>query len=218
MTSHESHAWPSWKHPDHYDGRIPQWWTDKSELLERFAEASRKNKEGNESVAESSSASLLGEPAGQPRGSKRYRSQSPAQDAPSHKEMKITVADASGENVDRAGNAIKNDTKWILQEDPCVLGHPVTQAMWLVLEPPYQGYGQPWFRPATQLSDLLEAQLKADIGCQTCILEYPKDNGESTKHYFEHDLRLSEWVQRRYYDEEKLHLKSVKQIVRVMVG
>ena len=154
MTSHDSRTWPGWKHSDHYDGRIPQWWADKSELLERFAVASRKNNEGSESVAESSPASHLGGSAGQPRGCKRDRSQSPAHDAGSHKEMKITVADASGENVDSAGNAIKNDIKSILQEDPCVLGHPVTQAMWLVLEPPYQGYGQPWFRPATQLSEL----------------------------------------------------------------
>ena len=89
--------------------------------------------------------------------------------------MKIKVADASGDNVDRAGNVIKDDTKWILQEDPCALGNPVTQALWLVIKPSYQSYERPWFRPATQLSELLEAQLKADIGCQTCILEYPKE-------------------------------------------
>ena len=198
---------------------MPHWWTDNSELIERLAEASRKNKEGNEnsSGAESSSATHLGEPAGQPRGSKRDRWQSPVQDAPNRKEMKIKVADASGDSVDRAGNVIKDDTKSILQEDPCTLGHPVIQAMWLVVEPPYQSYERPWFRPATQLSELLEAQLKADIGCQTCVLEYPKENGESTKHFFEHDLRFGEWVQ-KVFDEEKRHLKSVKQIVRAMVG
>ena len=65
---------------------------------------------------------------------------------------------------------------------------------------------------------MLEAQLKADIGCQTCILEYPKEDGETTRHFFEHDLCGSEWVQRRYYDEEKRYLKSTKQLVRVMVG
>lgn len=185
----------------------------------RLAEASRKNKEGNEnSSSAASSAFHHGEPAGQHRGSKRDRSESPVQGAPSHKEMKRKMADASGGNVDRAGNVIKDDTKWILQEDPCALGHPVTQAMWLVIELSYQSYERPCFRPATQLSELLEAQLKADIGCQTCSLECPKENGESTRHFFEHDLRFGEWVQRRYYDEEKRHLKSVKQIVRVMVG
>ena len=148
MKSHESHSWPSWKHADYYDGSSAHWWSNNSELMGRLAEASRKNEEGNENSSSAEPpSSHRGEPAGQHRGSKRDRSESPVQGALSHKEMKIKVADASGDNVDRAGNVIKDDTKWILQEDPCVLGHPVTQAMWLVLEPPYQGYGQPWFRP-----------------------------------------------------------------------
>ena len=82
MTSHDSRTWPGWqhsdhydgwKHSDHYDGRIPQRWTDESELLERFAVASRKNNEGSESAAASSSASNLGESAAQLRGCKRDR-------------------------------------------------------------------------------------------------------------------------------------------------
>jgi len=196
MTSNEEEYWPSWNH---------------YLVLGRLAEASRKNKEGNKS-----SASHSWDPAAQDH--KRARSVSPALGEPSGKRMKITLADASADQVDKAGNVVKDDTKWILQDDPCALGHPVTQAMWLVVEPPYYSYDKPWFRPATQLSELLEAQLKANIGCQTCILEYPKEDGETTRHFFEHDLRGSEWVQRRYHDEEKRYLKSSKQLVRVMVG
>ena len=211
MTSKEQEPWPTWNYAAQHDGYSANWWTVSPSVMERLAEASRKNEEGNKS-----SASHSWEPAAQEQ--KRARSVSPAHEGPSSKRMRITLADASADQVDKSGNIVKNDTKWILQDDPCALGHPVTQAMWLVVEPSYNSYGKPWFRPATQLSEMLEAQLQADIGCQMCILEYPKEGGETTKHFFEHDLRGSEWVQRMYHDEGKRYLKSSKQLIRVMVG
>ena len=114
-----------------------------------------------------------------------------------------------------------DSVKWVRQEDPCLLGHPVTQAMWLVAEKSYDFYSgadQTWFRPATQLSDMLEAQFQANIGCQTCVLAYPKPGGVIVKHIFEHDLRGQEWVQKRFTDESKSELRTSKKILRVMVG
>ena len=135
--------------------------------------------------------------------------------------MRIRLADASADQVDKSGNAVGNSAKWVLQDDPCALGHPVTQAMWLVVEKSYDYYSgldKAWFRPATQLSDMLEAQFQANVGCQTCVLEYPKEGSETVKHFFKHDLRGNEWVQRRFNDERKTDLKSSKQLLRVMIG
>jgi len=187
---------------------------DRSLLLERLQEASRKNKEGSASSSAHSWEPAAGEP-------KRSRSESHDEDKPNAKRMKIKVADASADQVDKSGNAVGSSAKWVLQEDPCALGHPVTQAMWLVVEKSYDyysGHDKAWFRPATQLSDLLEAQFQANVGCQTCVLEYPKEGSESVKHFFEHDLRGNEWVQRRFNDEGKTDLKSSKQLLRVMIG
>ena len=117
---------------------------------------------------------------------------------------------------------MKDNVKSIPQDDPCAFrAHPVTRAMWLVVEPTYDSHSshdKAWLRPATQLSEILESQLQTDVDCQTYILTYPREGSEPTKHFFEHDLRGSEWVQRRYHDEEKRHLKSSKQLIRVMIG
>ena len=214
MTDEGQDPWPTWFRPAQHDGYSANWWTANPTVMERLARASRKNNEENLSSAAHSWEPAAGEP-------KRARSESPAHDGPNAKRMRIRLADASADQVDKSGNTVKGDTKWILQDDPCALGHPVTQAMWLVVEQPYNsyyGHDKAWFRPATQLSEMLEAQFQANVGCQMCILEYPKEDGETVRHFFEHDLRGSEWVQRRFQDEGKNYLKSSKQLLRVMVG
>ena len=156
------------------------------------------------------------------QGAKRARSRSPSEEQePNPKKVKMSVTDASTDEIEKSGNAVGNSVKWVSQEDPCLLGHPVTQAMWLVAEKSYDFYSQTeqtWFRPATQLSDVLEAQFQANIGCQTCELTYPKSDGTFVKHYFEHDLRGQEWVQRRFKDESKSEIRTTKKILRVMIG
>ena len=153
---------------------------------------------------------------------KRARSRSPSEEPDQEaKKVKMSVIDASIDEIDKSGNAVDDSVKWISQEDPCMLGHPVTQAMWLVTEKSYDFYAQAeqtWFRPALQLSDVLEAQFQANIGCQTCELTYPKTDGTFIKHYFEHDLRGQEWVQKRFRDSSKSEIKSSKKILRVMIG
>ena len=214
MTGEGQDPWPTWNYAAQHNGYSANWWTSSPTVMERLAVASRRNDEGDASSASHSWERAAEVP-------ERTRSVSPAHDGPNTKRIRVKLADASADQVVKSGNTVKNDTKWILQDDPCALGHPVTQAMWLVVEPSYNSYNshdKAWFRPATQLSEMLEAQLQADIGCQTCILEYPKEGGETTKHFFEHDLRGIEWVQRRYHDEEKRYLKSSKQLIRVMVG
>jgi hypothetical protein len=49
-------------------------------------------------------------------------------------------------------------------------------------------------------------------------LTYPQNDGGSTIHYFEHDLKGDRWMQRRYYDPEHKQFRSQKQIMRVLVG
>jgi hypothetical protein len=135
------------------------------------------------------------------------------------KRMKIHVNDSSTIPVCLAGNSPPWDTKTV----ECELHTSPNQvkAIWLIVEPsrgPYDAYGKSWFRPATQLSDLLEGQLSQNIGLQTCTLTYPPKDGESTVHYFEHDLTGDKWMQRRYYDPEHSQFRSQKQIMRVRVG
>ena len=155
-------------------------------------------------------------------GAKRIRSESPSEEQePSSKRLKINVTDASADEVNKSGNVVGDNVKWVSQEDPCPLGHPVTQAMWLVAEKSYDYYSgvdQTWFRPATQLSDMLEAQYQANTGCQTCVLSYPKSDGTIVKHIFEHDLRGQEWAQKRFTNESKSELRTSKKILRLMVG
>jgi len=142
---------------------------------------------------------------------------------PSTKKPKIEITDAVPDEVNRSGNFVGDDVKWVSQEDPLPLGHPITQAIWLVAEKSYDHYSgsyQTWFRPATQLSDLIEAQYQANIGCQTCMLSYTRSDDTIIEHKYEHDLRGEEWVQRRitFTDGHKSEIKSSKKILRVMVG
>ena len=135
------------------------------------------------------------------------------------KRMKIHVNNSSTIPVYLTGNSPPWDTKTV----ECELHTSPNQvkAIWLIVEPSrgsYDAYGKSWFRPATQLSDLLEEQLSQNIGLQTCTLTYPPKDGESTVHYFEHDLTGDKWMQRRYYDPEHSQFRSQKQIMRVRVG
>ena len=136
------------------------------------------------------------------------------------KRMKIHVNNSSTEAVYLTGNSPPWDTKTVACELHTSPKFQV-KAIWLIVEPsrgPYDAYGKSWFRPATQLSDLLEEQLSQNIGLQTCTLTYPPKDGESTVHYFEHDLTRDKWMQRRYYDPEHSQFRSQKQIMRVRVG
>jgi len=221
MSDEEQAQWPAWKRAvyqvDYSESGYPS-------VTDRLLAASVKNNRGGTSWSswESPDESAI-------EVSKRLRSESPAArsqeedpDRPDSKKTKIKMSDFTDDQVNKHGNAAKDNVKTITQETPCAFcAHPAIKAMWLVVEPsygPYDAYGQAWLRPATQLCESLEAQLEADIGCQSYTLTYENNYGEPTKHYFEHDLRGDEWVQRRYYDEGKLHLKSSKQLLRVMIG
>ena len=135
---------------------------------------------------------------------------------PEYKKTKIRETSSTNDHVNRAGNTAKANLKTV----PDVYSATAT-AMWLIVEPstgPYDAYGQAWLRPATQLCELLEKQLERDVGSQSCTLTYENYYGPPTVHYFEHDLRGEEWVQRRFYDEDQAHLKSEKQLLRVVIG
>ena len=157
-------------------------------------------------------------------GSKRTHPEDPPEEQePSSKRPRIDITDAVPDEVNRSGNFVGDDVKWVSQEDPLPLGHPITQAMWLVAEKSYDhhsGSYQTWFRPATQLSDLLEAQYQANIGCQTCMLSYTRSDGTIVEHNYELDLRGQEWAQKRitFTDDLKGEVRSAKKILRVMVG
>ena len=136
------------------------------------------------------------------------------------KRMKIRVNSSSIEAVYLTGNTAPWDTKTVT-DDLHTSPKFQVRAIWLIVEPstgPYDAYGKSWFRPATQLTDLLEEQLTQNIGLQTCTLTYPQNDGGSTVHYFEHDLKGDQWMQRRYYDPEHKQFRSQKQIMRVLVG
>jgi hypothetical protein len=136
------------------------------------------------------------------------------------KRMRIRVDSSSFEAVYLAGNTAPWDTKTVADTFHSTPEFNI-QAIWLIVEPstgPYDAYGVSWFRPATQLSDLLEEQLTQGIGLQTCTLTYPQNDGGSTVHYFEHDLKGHRWMQRRYYDPEHTQFRSEKQIMRVLIG
>ena len=153
---------------------------------------------------------------------KRARSRSPSEELTQEaKKARMSVIDASSEEINMSGNAVGDSVKWVPQDDSCTLGHPVTQAMWLVAEKSYDYHSQAeqtWFRPAVQLSDILEGQFQANVGCQTCEITYPKSDGTFIKHYFEHDLRGQEWAQRRFRDSTRSAVQSTKKILRVMIG
>ena len=133
----------------------------------------------------------------------------------------MSVIDASSDEINMSGNAVDDSVKWVPQDDPCTPGRPVTQAMWLVAEKSYDYHSQTeqtWFRPAVQLSDILEGQYQANVGTQTCEITYPKWDGTFTKHYFEHDLRGQDWAQKRFTDSTRSTVQSTKKIIRVMIG
>ena len=155
-------------------------------------------------------------------GPKRTHAANPSDDQePCAKRPRIDITEFNEEEINRAGNMVTDEVKWVSQDDLQPLGHPISQALWLVAEKSY-GYGiaTTWFRPATQLSDLLEAQFQGNIGCQSCTLTYTKDDETTIEHMFEHDLRGEQWAQRRivFTKELKAEVKSSKQILRVMIG
>ena len=133
----------------------------------------------------------------------------------------MTIIDASSDEIDMSGNAVSDSVKWVPQDFLCMQGHPITQAMWLVVEKFYDYHSQAeqtWFRPAVQLSDILEGQFQANVGCQTCEIMYHKSDGTFIRHFYEHDLRGQEWAQRRFTDSTRLAVQSTKKILRVMIG
>ena len=68
-------------------------------------------------------------------GPKRAHPASPPEEQePSSKRPRIDITDAIPDEVNRSGNMVGDDVKWVSQEDPLPLGHPITQAIWLVAE------------------------------------------------------------------------------------
>ena len=73
--------------------------------------------QGGYAAREPSSATHSWEPAA--GEAKRARSESPAEDGPNAKRMRIRIADASADQIEKSGNAVGNSAKWVLQDDPC---------------------------------------------------------------------------------------------------
>ena len=142
---------------------------------------------------------------------------------PKSKKPRLAITDYEIQSVNKSGNSVNDDVKWVKQEDPMMLGPPASQALWLIVEKSYSyqaGSYQTWLRPATQLSDLLEEQYQADIGYQAVTLLYTQHNGSLVEHMYEHDLRGEEWLQNRVMlaeDQTKV-IKWSKKITRVIVG
>ena len=136
---------------------------------------------------------------------------------PSAKRPKVEITDFEAEGVNKSGNSVGDDVKWVKQEDLMMLGPPASQALWLVVE---KDSYQTWFRPATQLSDLIEEQYQGDIGYQAVTLSYTRPNRTVIEHMYEHDLRGEEWVQNRMMltDEQTRAVKWSKKIIRVIIG
>ena len=134
------------------------------------------------------------------------------------KELEIT--DCNEDALSKDGNVItRDDIKTVDQPDIAGVGEdPITQAMWVIIkEPSYMPYGNPWMRPATMLSDKMEQQYQAGIGCQTYSLEFERNDGSTIEHIYEHDFRRAPWVQKRFQNSYKKDLISCKHVHRVLI-
>ena len=123
--------------------------------------------------------------------------------------------------LNRGGNALGGETKWVrlTPDDECAfMDPPTTQAMWLVME--QSSYNDNvWYRPAVQMTDVLETQYKAKHGLQTVDVSYTKENGSRVTHTYEHDLRGEEWTQKRieFKEDGSKVVWTSKKIIRVVL-
>ena len=133
----------------------------------------------------------------------------------------VEVVEFEAVDMNRGGNALGNETRFVKlkhDEEDFFFDPPATQAMWLVMElDTYNGHV--WYRPAVQMTDVLEEQYKANQGLQVVDIAYTRDNGSKVTHTYEHDLRGEEWVQRKIEKQEdgSKFVKTSKKIIRVVL-
>ena len=146
--------------------------------------------------------------AGAPNAKKRERSGSPGPDR--RETARFRVTDVTHGPVNPDGNRLHDDVTWTKQEDDRDIGPPRTQAMWLVKEGGFDTLSDIWWRPAVHFTKSLEAQFQAGIGYQQGEISYEDSySAEQKVHYYAHDLRDGhQWVQRRYWDENRTKLRQ----------
>ena len=141
--------------------------------------------------------------------------------SPRAKRSRIEIADYEADEMNRSGNVLGHEVKWVKlkQEDSDFFTDPpATQAMWLVME--QDSYNdQIWYRPAIQMSEVLEAQYKANQGFQVIDISYKRDDETKVTNTYEHDMRGEEWVQRRIEKKEdgSRVVRTSKKVVRVVL-
>ena len=88
------------------------------------------------------------------------------------------------------------------------------QVMWLVKD---EYWGASWYREVIHFRDQLEQQYQRGIGIEYGQLRWPSHNGnDEVTHYYTHDLSKKPWTQTRFWDANREHVRSSKEILRVL--
>ena len=102
---------------------------------------------------------------------------------------KVWSQTTGNEPLDIDGKRIERKDITIVQQPPDFIS-TTNQAMWLVVEEPIpESYNTSWLRPATRLSQELEAQYQSRQGLRRCELNHKNARGQSFTSFYEHDLR-----------------------------
>ena len=88
------------------------------------------------------------------------------------------------------------------------------QVMWLVKD---EYWGASWYREVIHFCDQLEQQYQWRSGIEYGQLTWTSHNGNDVvNHYYTHDLSKKPWTQTRFRDAEREHVRSSKEILRVL--
>ena len=91
-------------------------------------------------------------------------------------------------------------------------GH--NQVMWLVKD---EYWGASWYREVIHFRDQLEQQYQRGIGIARGQLTWRSyDGNDEVTHYYTHDLSKKPWMQTRFWDADRQHQRSSKEIIRVL--
>jgi hypothetical protein len=151
------------------------------------------------------------------KGKKRNGPEDPREDEP-QSTWKVWSQTTGNEPLDIDGNRVEREDIKLVQQPPDFTSTQ-NQAMWLVVEEPIpESYNMPWLRPATQLSQELEAQFQSRQGLRRCEIHHTNARGQILTSFYEHDLRNHPWVQRKFKDEARRDPISVKEIHRVVLS
>ena len=101
------------------------------------------------------------------------------------------------------------------EERSAIAEEPVNhnQVMWLVKE---LYWGASWYREAIHFRDQLEKQYVQGIGIEHGELIWLSEDGDVKINYYTHDFTKKPWTQTRFWDEDRVHVKHEKEIVRVL--